>query len=396
MEIVKMTKKEIKHLASKYLQGTSTQEEEKILHAWYENQEKNAEEIIITTNGEGYKEVKNRLLKDIQLKIQQDEEIKALSTGWNKQWAYAASLLLFLSFSGIYYYYFQKHFSSVVHYTKVLTNDVSPGGNNATLEFGNNKKINLDEVLVGNLLDMNGLIATKTADGILSLEFSKSPKTSTNEYNTVRTPKGGQYRVKLPDDTEVWLNASSSIKFPSSFTEDSREVEVHGEAYFEVAKTVNKKGQRIPFLVKSDQQIIEVLGTHFNVNNYSNESTIKTTLLEGSIRIVLAGSQFGKMLKPGQESTVYNNQISIENADLESVMAWKDGDFIFNNESLVSIMKKIERWYDVEVIYEGRPASQKFSGAVSRSKNLATVLKIMELTNEVRFKIEGRRVYVMT
>lgn len=392
-----MTNKDIQRLASKYLNGTATKEEEQRLHAWYEAQEKDCEEIVVKGDGKNGGAVKGRLWRDIQSRLRDEYPVKTMPNRKKRVWIYAASILFFLSFSAIYS--LLNETSPTVHYTKVLKNDVSPGGNNAVLEFGDSEKINLDDAQIGNLVSVDGLIATKTADGVVSFEFSPSSTKITNGFHTVRTPNGGQYRIKLPDNTEVWLNASSSITFPTVFSEDAREIIVAGEVYMEVAQVVNKQKQRVPFLVKSRLQTIEVLGTRFTVNSYLNEEVITTTLLEGSVRISpVAHPSARQYLKPGQRATLENGKVEIEPADLEEAMAWKNGDFIFNNESLGSIMRKIERWYDVKVIYQdySQSLNQKYSGAVSRSKNLSAVLKIMELTNKVKFKIDGRRIYVMS
>jgi len=388
-----MTEKEIQDLALRYFQGETTLEEETKLHQWYERQIINEETIIIKTDGENIDDVKKRLFSKLQAKITKDK-VNRENHIWNKKWMYyAASVIFILSFSIAYFYL--KHSDSAPHYTQLLKNDVGPGGNNAILELANGSIINLDQAKKGNLVKIDGITVTKLADGKLSFIASDDINAKLNQSNTVRTPKGGQYQIELPDGTNVWLNASSKIKFPSAFASNLREVELEGEAYFEVAKLPNEKNTSVPFIVKNKNQQIEVLGTHFNVNSYVNEETVKTTLLEGSVRIQPIGSIASKFLKPGQESNVYNGKIEIQPADIESVIAWKNGDFIFNNESLQSVMRKIERWYDVEIIYQSGLLDLKFSGAVSRSRNLSEVLKIMELTGKVEFKIEGRRVIVM-
>jgi ferric-dicitrate binding protein FerR (iron transport regulator) len=252
----------------------------------------------------------------------------------------------------------------------------------------------LDEAEVGELDNIGGIVVNKQADGILSIEVINADVNAPIGMNTIRTPAGGQYQIKLPDGTKVWLNASSIIKFPSSFARNFREVELEGEAYFEVAKMLYNNNINIHFFVKNKEQQIEVLGTHFNVSSYP-EDIIKTTLLEGSVRVYSLISNSSQVLKPGQQSQIVNGEIEIRAADTESSFAWKNGDFIFNNEELYSIMNKLERWYDIEVEYKGSVVPRRFSGAVSRSNNLSEVLRIMELTGKVKFEIEGRRVFVM-
>lgn len=391
-----MRENDIQHIALKFLRGETTPEEEALLHAWYESKGPQDEEFLILTDRESRTEVKDRLFRNIQGAMHDATPIVTTSVFQRNRWlAYAASLIFILSFSGLYFY-INGSFDSEIHYTQLLKNDVGPGGSNAILELEDGTKINLDQAAVGDLAANNGMVVSKLADGKLAFEVSKAPNQNKVQLNTIRTPKGGQYEVKLPDGTEVWLNASSSIKFPSAFSDDHREVELQGEAYFEVAQIQRKDRKFVPFIVNSQKQRVEVLGTHFNVNSYENEEIAMTTLLEGSVRIVSTGAKAEKLLKPGQQSAMKNGKIDVQMADLESSMAWKSGDFIFNKEDLLSIMKKIERWYDVEVVYQGAEHDLKFSGAVSRARNLSEVLKIMESTGKVGFEIQGRRVLVKT
>lgn len=212
------------------------------------------------------------------------------------------------------------------------------------------------------------------------------PKSS---YNTLSTARGEQYQVRLPDSSLVWLNAASELKYPSSFnTLKERRVELSGEAYFEVAK--NKKQ---PFVVQADGQEVKVLGTHFNVSSYSDEPDAITTLLEGSVQI--SGNGEVKVLKPGERAVRTGNQIKVSEADLSEDMAWKNGDFYFNNVGIASIMRQISRWYDVDIIYQGELTDEKFYGTISRSKNIKQVLNVLEKTKSVHFKVEGRRVLIM-
>lgn len=390
-----MTEKEIQILAAKFLKGKSTADEEFILHTWYENKGSEDEEIVVITNGEDADKIKNRLYNNIKAEIKENNNKELSFFKWRFLWSSAAAILLCLTTLAVYFYT-QNQPNLKEHYTKLLQNDVGPGGNNAILELADGTKVNLDAVHVGEIKNIGEIKAIKSKEGTLSFNLPINQTKTTIQYNTIRTPKGGQYQVELPDGTEVWLNASSSIRFPSSFSKERREVELEGEAYFEVARIENKKRQHIPFIVKSSKQKIEVLGTHFNVSSYSNDETVKTVLVEGAVRVIPNGTLLTRILKPGQGSIVDNKNITIDNVDLESALAWKNGDFVFNNESLSSIMKKLERWYDVEVIYENLSIDHKFSGAVSRSKNISAVLRIMELTGNVKFKIEGRRVIVMT
>ncbi|NRF39510.1 FecR family protein [Pedobacter foliorum] len=273
------------------------------------------------------------------------------------------------------------------------TSYIETGGNKAYLTLANGKRITLTDSKNGTLAAQNGVQITKTADGQLVYTVVGNKSSSANDFNTIETPRGGQYQIRLPDGTNVWLNAASSLKYPSIFKGNERKVELKGEAYFEVSK--NKK---MPFRVITNTQTIEVLGTHFNVKGYLEEADTKTTLLEGSVKVVSTHSTNGVVIKPGQQARVKNDgddEVAIVEADIEEVMAWKNNYFRFNNENIQSVMRKISRWYDVDVEYNGDISAEEFNGTISRTKNIAQVLRMLEETKGVHFKIEGRRIVVM-
>lgn len=308
--------------------------------------------------------------------------------------AAAAAIFILLSI-GTYFFYNKKDIQLKSVQNKPAQ-DILPGRNKAILTLSDGSKIILNDAKTGEIAKQAGISVMKAADGQLVYTITDAGSTAENGevlYNTIETPRGGQYQVNLPDGSKVWLNAASSLIYPTQFKGNERKVEVSGEAYFEV--TPNKL---MPFLVKSRDQMIEVLGTHFNVNAYTDEPVIRTTLLEGLVSIT-PNSSTGlehKILRPGQESILGENRIKIQEADIESVMAWKNGDFVFKEESLASIMRKVSKWYDIEVVYqEGINEKLMFSGLVSRSRNISAILSNMELTGKVHFKIEGRRVIIM-
>lgn len=265
---------------------------------------------------------------------------------------------------------------------------IKPGGNKAVLTLSDGSHIALDDVANGEIAKESGVQITKTADG--RLLYTARPGLSHVKvgYNTIATPKGGQYRIALPDGTMVWLNAASSLKYPSAFTGAARNVELTGEAYFEVAKN-----KHLPFMVKTRNQEVEVLGTHFNINAYEDENGVKTTLIEGSVKVRLPSNK-STVLKPGDQSDVLTN-IKVSQVDASSVIDWKQGLFWFNDESIFSIMRQFSRWYNIDVEYRGEVSNIRFGGQVSRMKNLSQVLRIMELTKSIRFKVEGNKIIVM-
>jgi transmembrane sensor len=302
--------------------------------------------------------------------------------------------------TGLAAIFYNKHPSikSLNTPSQIVADDVEPGDNEALLTLADGTKISLSAAATGAVAKQAGIEIVKTKDGQLIYNLNKTSGTTdesgANEYNIISTPKGGQHQINLQDGTRIWLNAASSLKFLPDFADlKERRVELIGEAYFEVSKD-KKRPFRVVTLQNGTTQIVEVLGTHFNINNYEDENSTKTTLVEGSVRILTDANQ-PKVLKPGQQSILKNNAIVIETVDTEDAIAWKNGNFIFNDENLESIMRKISRWYDVEVYYQDKLPQASFLGTFSRSKNLSTLLKSLESAGKVHFKIEGRRITVM-
>ncbi|HEY5772023.1 MAG TPA: FecR domain-containing protein, partial [Chitinophagaceae bacterium] len=229
------------------------------------------------------------------------------------------------------------------------TNDILPGGNKAVLTLSNRSDINLESVSNGTIVTEGDTKISKLNDGQLVYNTLEEKPTQVL-YNTVTTPRGGQYQLLLADGSKVWLNSASSIRFPVFFTGDARRVEVSGEAYFEVAKDAS-----MPFKVDVDgKNEIEVLGTHFNINSYADENSIKTTLLEGSVKVTSLKTGESKLITPGQQGQLNTNgQIEINKADIDKVMAWKNGYFNFDGADTKTVMQFVSRWYDVDVLYEG-------------------------------------------
>lgn len=300
--------------------------------------------------------------------------------------AVAATILITLS-AGLYFYFDTKPESEIVKYA-LVKQDVEPGGNKATLTLADGSKISLTDADNGQLAEQGGVKISKSANGQLVYSVVESGQRETG-YNTITTPRGGIYQVNLPDGTRVWLNAASSIKFPTTFAHlNQRKVELQGEAYFEVSR--NKKQ---PFIVQSGKQQVEVLGTHFNINSYEDESEVKTTLLEGSVK-VSAGNVI--LLKPGQQSTVGASQggrVKVSPANIEQAMAWKNGFFHFEKENLHSVLRQLARWYDIEVVYQVKRVDDEFMGDIPRGVKLSEVLKILEFEG-THFKIENRKLIV--
>jgi len=302
--------------------------------------------------------------------------------------AVAASVLLVGSLMLINTY---KPTSDLARGTKAeFKNDVAPGSSKATLILSNGKSILLAAVQKGQIAKQGNSTIIKTANGQIVYRASLvSERNDEDELNLITTPRGGKWDVTLSDGTKVWLNASSSIRYPSAFIGNERKVEITGEAYFEVAHNAAK-----PFKVITKGQIVEVLGTHFNINAYDDEETVKTTLLEGKVR-VSKGIAIATLL-PGQQSVTIssNNSISVKNADTEQAIAWHNGYFQFDRSDIHAVTQQLSRWYDVDIKFQGKITQDKFGGSISRDATLSQVLHTLE-QSMVRFKIDGKTVTVM-
>ncbi|HEY9195871.1 MAG TPA: FecR domain-containing protein, partial [Mucilaginibacter sp.] len=299
-------------------------------------------------------------------------------------YAAAAIAVLALSF-GLYQYRLRKNEEALA--LNKAYEDVKPGGNKAILTLANGAKIELNDAQNGKLGQQGNTAVVKLANG--SLAYVPGGSTAgAPMINTMSTPRGGQYRLQLPDGTAVMLNSESSIAYPTAFTGKTRNVTITGEAYFEVAK--NKK---MPFIVSYGDQKVEVLGTHFDIRAYQ-EQPGKTTLLEGSVKISNGNEK--EVLVPGQQA-VYNanaKKFDIKTVDTEDIIAWKNGLFLFDNTDLDQVMLELSRWYDIDVVYKGPKPTLNFTGEVKKSNNLSKAFKILESTGGVKFTIEGKTVTV--
>jgi transmembrane sensor len=299
--------------------------------------------------------------------------------------AIAGCLLLVGGLAIFFYVNFDRPLSKQDH----LSADIPAGKNAATLILSNGEEVSLSKTPKGRFKDERKVSIIKTSDGQISYKVNGNDKGEIY-YNTLKTALGEQYQLILPDLTKVWLNAGSSLRFPTSFSNAvKREVILTGEAYFEVTKDKMR-----PFLVKTSDQQVEVLGTHFNINSYPEERSTKTTLVEGAVRVSDASGNRTVTLRPNQQAVYTPSSIKVIPADIELAIAWKNGDFVFNGD-LETIMRQISRWYNVEIHYSGKIPEQEFFGSIPRSNNLKEVLKALQLTKRVHFKIEGRSVTVM-
>ena len=269
-----------------------------------------------------------------------------------------------------------------------LQPDILPGGDKAVLTLADGTKITLDSVAKGYITNQGGTKISKQDNGQLTYTAGKDNPDGTL-YNSISTPRGGQYRIVLPDGSKAWLNALSSIKFPARFTGAERSVVVTGEVYLEVTRNLSQ-----PFVVRANKANIEVLGTSFDVNAYEDEERLRTTLISGAVR-VSAGSTAPAVLKPGQQAELMPDaHLTVHAADLDQTIAWKNGTFQFNQTPLQDAMRQLSRWYDVDVIYAVGTPNIKFSGDMKRDLNLSQVLEALSEMG-VKFKVEGKKLIVM-
>lgn len=391
-------------LIEKYIKGSASREEKQLLEAYYERMDDKGQTELTREQEDS---LKFEMMQNIQKEIRHIPDIEpARNYKARKSWhMVAAAATLILVFAASLYSYNKKN--NKIATAAVVAASIKPGSERAVLTLGDGTKINLNNAAKGKIAEHAGIVVTKLADGQLVYTVLPSKERNTGDtkdqmhFNTIETPKGGQYQIGLPDGTRVWLNASSILKYPTVFVGNERRVNLEGEGYFEVAKAY-KDGKRLRFIVETATQEVEVLGTHFNLNAYHEEGTVKTTLLEGCVKVISTSPSKDKsadfrLLKPNQQSSLVLNssKFEVNTVNPDEVIAWKDGIFIYNNEDLKTIMRKLSRWYDIDVIYEGNIDDLSFSGSVSKSKNLNEALKILALTGDVKFKIEGRRVTAM-
>lgn len=329
----------------------------------------------------------------IMQKVFADTTLKPKKVFHLKLWIAAASIVIALISSGLYFYSQHNDLKNTIAKTDI-GKDILPGSNKAILTLSDGSTVALGEEKDGVIRKDKDSEISKLKTSLVYTRLAGGNKAS-KTYNTVVIPNGGQYQIQLEDGTKVWLNAASSLRFPVAFTDKDRVVELKGEAYFEVAKNPGRPFKVKSYSAKDDEVMsVEVLGTHFNISAYPDED-FKTTLTEGSVR-VSNHAQKSLVIKPGEQSIL--NQSSgdmlAKPANLKEVLAWKNGFFIFDHENIESIMRKLSRWYSIEVSYEGKLSNKEFVATISRNENLSEVLKMLALTGTVEFDVKGKKVVV--
>jgi transmembrane sensor len=380
--------KRLHELEEKWFNKTITPDEAREYAEWYNaDQDKPVE--IPAGLAKSDDELEKKIWKNIQGRTGSAPVKNIRRDNTYVAWAAAASVIFLLGIAGFYFNKNKKNISveTVAHPIK---NEVLPGSNKAYLTLANGTKVLLDSASNGLLSVQGNAKVVKLANG--QLAYTTADETATEiVLNTLSTPRGGMYNITLSDGTQVWLNAESSITYPTAFIGNERTVKITGEAYFEVAKD-----KAHPFKVDiNGRGFVEVLGTHFNISSYDDEPAVKTTLLEGSVRVANATSN--SVIEPGEQASFKKTEkITLsKNIDLDEVMAWKDGYFLFNDATVETIMRQIARWYDAEIVYEGNVRQERFAGKVSRASNALKLIEAMELTKTIKMVIEGRKITVM-
>ncbi len=373
-----MDKNTLYELIDKYLDGTASPQEKALLEEYYNRLEKMG---TLNLSAEEKEALKEEMYHNIQSEISERKIIPLYQRSIFRV-AAAAVILIFLAAGG-YFVFFNRDNKQPIASNKQQVKDLPPGKNSAILTLANGKQIILDTA--------KGTIGKQGGTTVINLSGLLSYQSGENEgevlYNTVTTARGNQYQLVLPDGSKVWLNSATTLHFPTLFKGNERIVDLDGEGYFEVAHNPSK-----PFHVQTGNQDVEVLGTHFNINSYKDEKDIKTTLFEGAVRV----SKQGKitLLKPGEQAIADGAAITVnKDVDPDKILAWKNGWFEFDNTDLATIMRQVSRWYDVDIVYEGKPTSETYGGRISKNLPLSGVMHSLE-SNGIKFRLEGRKLYV--
>jgi hypothetical protein len=399
-----MTNEEFIILAEKVAEGSAGISEIALYNASYESFQQDPQSL--TADGLDSKELKKESLARFWKNNNHSKPVVKL---WPRIAVVAAAVAAIVL--GVYFFNASRHANTPRHPELVSgSQDIAPGKNGATITLANGKIIQLSDKKLGVVIGKDDLkysdgsfLSPSGRDGVaregsgsnnpLSPQGGSLPEGERSMMLTASTAKGQTYQFTLPDGTKVWLNADSKISFPSQFSGKERKILLDGEGYFEVVHNAKQ-----PFRVESKGQVVEDIGTAFNINAYKDEASVRTTLVEGEARVHLTGisdKPFRTLLTGQQSVLTGSNRITVKQVDVNESIGWKDGDFVCRNDDFKTLMRKVARWYNVEIIYDkSAPSDLSLLGEISRSKNISAILNIMEATGDVHFKIEGRRVIV--
>lgn len=378
-----LTEEEYIKLYEKYMSGRCTTGELLLLQR-YQDKFQLKEQVWDEETMGDKAEIKARLDARLRKEIQTEDDNQPTQRHPIRKWAVYAAAAVLLIASGLFWYVGNPNIQPVDEEQMAV---IEAGSDKAVLILEDGTEMSLKDLRLGDVAIDGKVWANKAADG--ELQYGKQGQEEI-KYHTIRTPRGGQFQVTLADGTKVWLNAASSIRFPTAFTGNERFVEMEGEVFFDVQRDTGK-----PFVVQLGDQRVTVLGTQFNIMGYLDEEDVKTSLIEGKVSVDVGGGSY--TLRPGERSVYDKAQKGVrkETFDPEEILAWQAGYFIFNGESIEQAMRKIARWYDVEVEYQGNMHGKLFSGTISRFGQVEDILDMLALTGTVTFKIDGRRILVM-
>jgi len=387
-----MNPKQAKTILENYRTGECSPEERRLVEQWYAQLVETGE---WQWSDEDRMQLQQAMKKSLLEKINAQHQGKVRRTPFLRPayWLAAASLILILG-TGAYLFYFNKHNKGNENslagrpQQERFKNDISPAKQRVILTLSDGSTQVMDSVAQGTITVQGNARAIKQAGSIAY----QGDHASRIVYNTLTTEKGRTFHLQLADGTGVWLDALSSVRFPTAFPRDERVVEVTGQAYFEVAKDIHR-----PFKVKCGNQVVQVLGTHFNINSY-NRMDLQTTLVEGSVKVVRKNTAPFILNKPGQQTRADDNNNGmvrlVEDVDVEEVMAWKDGRFQFNGSNVEQIMDQISRWYNLDIVYKDK-INETFVADIRRDLPVSKLLALLEMTKQIRFVIEGNKITVV-
>lgn len=371
----------LKDLIRRYLKGAATPEEAGALNEWYDSFD-DSEVPLPLEPGEDRQMLEQRLLNRLRPAMQ---PVPVKRTGY-RRYAAAAAIAAVIAAAGIAGWQHRQSSSpkNITAAGVAARKDVPPANKKAMLTLADGSTIALDDAANGAIGRQGGAEVIKKEKG----QLAYTPGNTGGEivYNTLTVPRGGQFQVVLPDGTRIWLNSASSLRYPTSFKGTERKVTLQGQAYFEIAANAAK-----PFKVQANEMEVVVLGTRFDMMAYADEPTINATLIDGKIKVQ------DKILRPGQQAVLAlsGHQLTVRDADVNKIMAWKNGLFVFNNMDLRTILREVSRWYDVEVTYKTAPGKELYGGGISRNLNLSEVLHVLEENGTNHFRIDGNKVEVL-
>lgn len=397
-----MKKEQLKDLISSYQNNTISDEDLDTLKQFVNNEESNLllrevlddlEHVYPLLNQDFIQSdfLFQNIISNPKIQAQIQPRSKKLYSKYWKWSSIAAACLLIFAIAG---YYFHKDKATLEnHQLASIAEKILPGGSKAKVVLEDGDIIDLESLNSDTTIQLDGYSIHKNSKGVLSYILDANQKKNKIVYNTIVTPKNGEYHLVLPDGTKIWINSSSELRYPLSFASESRQVDLTGEAYFEVKK-VKKDNKSIPFIVNTGNQKLEVLGTTFNINNKVGD--IKTTLVEGSVRLSYENGE-RYLLKPNQQAIYHpqKSKVSIVKVDPFYITSWKNGTFNFNNISIYEVMTILSDWYDLEVEYRNNLKDTYFTGTLSKYEQIDKVLQAIEMTGSTKFKMQGRRIIVM-